>query len=98
MQTHAALDRSTSTATPTAAATVGRSQQRINSKRGQHRGTDMTTNKQRYDDIGGGNACTRQEDPRVRDSILGALGVARTIVNVGAGQAPMSRPTATYLP
>src|SRR5215813_15490390 len=45
----------------------------------------MTTNKPRYDDIGGGYACTRQEDLRVRDSILGALGVARTVVNVGAG-------------
>ncbi|MFZ0854656.1 MAG: methyltransferase domain-containing protein, partial [Hyphomicrobiaceae bacterium] len=45
----------------------------------------MTTNKPRYDDIGGGYACTRQEDPRVRNRILGALGVARTIVNVGAG-------------
>jgi len=45
----------------------------------------MTTNKPRYDDIGGGYAGTRQEDPRVRDSILGALGAARTIVNVGAG-------------
>jgi SAM-dependent methyltransferase len=45
----------------------------------------MKSNKPRYDDIGGGYAGTRQEDPRVRDSILGALGVARTIVNVGAG-------------
>src|SRR5262245_58985682 len=50
-----------------------------------HRGTDMTTSNPRYDDIGGGYARTRQEDPRVRDSILGALGMARTIVNVGAG-------------
>jgi SAM-dependent methyltransferase len=45
----------------------------------------MTTNNTRYDDIGGGYACTRQEDPRVRDSILEALGLARTVVNVGAG-------------
>jgi SAM-dependent methyltransferase len=45
----------------------------------------MTTNEPRYDEIGGGYACTRQEDPRVRDSILAALGVARTVVNVGAG-------------
>ena len=46
---------------------------------------DMTTNKPRYDDIGRGYASTRQEDPQVRDSILGALGSARTLVNVGAG-------------
>jgi len=45
----------------------------------------VTANKPRYDDIGGGYACTRQEDPRVRDRILRALGAARTIVNVGAG-------------
>jgi SAM-dependent methyltransferase len=45
----------------------------------------MTTNKPRYDDIGGGYARTRQEDPRVRGRVLEALGTARTIVNVGAG-------------
>ena len=45
----------------------------------------MTANKTRYDDIGVGYAYTRQEDPRVRDSILAALDVARTVVNVGAG-------------
>jgi SAM-dependent methyltransferase len=46
---------------------------------------DMTNNKPRYDDIGHGYASTRQEDPQVRDSILRALGLARTVVNVGAG-------------
>ena len=46
---------------------------------------DKTTNKPRYDDIGHGYASTRQEDPLVRDSILKALGLARTVVNVGAG-------------
>jgi SAM-dependent methyltransferase len=45
----------------------------------------MTASKPRYDDIGAGYACTRHEDPHVRDRIFGALGVARTIVNVGAG-------------
>jgi len=55
-------------------------------KRSAHQvGTNVTTNKPRYDDIGGDYACTRQEDPRVRDRILSALGAAQTIVNVGAG-------------
>lgn len=39
----------------------------------------------RYDEIGGGYASTRREDPFVRDTILRALGAARTVVNVGAG-------------
>ncbi|MGE0769371.1 MAG: class I SAM-dependent methyltransferase [Hyphomicrobiaceae bacterium] len=45
----------------------------------------MTTSKPRYDDIGGGYARTRQEDPEVRKRIFEALGAARTVVNVGAG-------------
>ena len=52
---------------------------------GYPRRTDMTANKPRYDDIGGGYARTRQEDPHIRDRILSALGAARTVVNVGAG-------------
>ena len=48
-------------------------------------GKAMTSNKPRYDDIGSGYARIRQEDPWVRDRIFRALGVARTIVNVGAG-------------
>src|SRR3954468_8255425 len=39
----------------------------------------------RYDRIGEGYARTRREDPRVREAVLGALGDARTVVNVGAG-------------
>ncbi|MCB1549570.1 MAG: methyltransferase domain-containing protein [Hyphomicrobiaceae bacterium] len=39
----------------------------------------------RYDQIGGGYASTRREDPRIRDSLLQALGAAKTVVNVGAG-------------
>jgi SAM-dependent methyltransferase len=39
----------------------------------------------RYDTIGHGYAQTRREDPRFRARIHGALGNARTVVNVGAG-------------
>ncbi|HWI73902.1 MAG TPA: methyltransferase domain-containing protein [Baekduia sp.] len=39
----------------------------------------------RYDRIGEGYAQTRREDPRYRALIHGALGDARTVVNVGAG-------------
>jgi SAM-dependent methyltransferase len=39
----------------------------------------------RYDDIGGGYARTRREDPWLRARIEAALGDARTVVNVGAG-------------
>src|SRR5690242_18545076 len=39
----------------------------------------------RYDRIGTGYARLRREDPRLRARIHGALGDARTIVNVGAG-------------
>ena len=39
----------------------------------------------RYDSIGHGYASTRREDPVIRARIEGALGSARTVVNVGAG-------------
>ena len=39
----------------------------------------------RYDGIGQGYARRRREDPRIRARIHGALGDARTVVNVGAG-------------
>lgn len=39
----------------------------------------------RYDRIGRGYARTRREDPRLAQLIQGALGPARTVVNVGAG-------------
>ena len=43
------------------------------------------TESPRYDEIGREYARTRREDPRLRDQIHGALGDARTVVNVGAG-------------
>jgi SAM-dependent methyltransferase len=39
----------------------------------------------RYDEIGGGYALTRREDPRISSAIRNALGNARSVVNVGAG-------------
>ncbi|MFO0555981.1 MAG: methyltransferase domain-containing protein [Polyangiaceae bacterium] len=39
----------------------------------------------RYQHIGAGYASTRREDPRLCERILGALGAARSVVNVGAG-------------
>jgi SAM-dependent methyltransferase len=39
----------------------------------------------RYDRIGGGYSLTRREDPRLAAAIHGALGDARSVVNVGAG-------------
>jgi SAM-dependent methyltransferase len=39
----------------------------------------------RYDTIGGGYVATRREDPVLRAALHGALGAARTVVNVGAG-------------
>ena len=39
----------------------------------------------RYDAIGRSYAATRREDPRIAALIHGALGDARTVVNVGAG-------------
>jgi len=45
----------------------------------------MATTGTRYDRIGEGYARTRQEDPRLTERILAALGAARTVVNVGAG-------------
>lgn len=38
-----------------------------------------------YDQIGGGYARRRQPDPRIADHVLSALGVARSVLNVGAG-------------
>ena len=38
-----------------------------------------------YDDIGRTYGTTRREDPRIAAAIHGALGDARTVVNVGAG-------------
>jgi SAM-dependent methyltransferase len=39
----------------------------------------------RYETIGAGYAATRREDPVLRAALHGALGDARTVVNVGAG-------------
>jgi SAM-dependent methyltransferase len=39
----------------------------------------------RYDQIGGGYALTRREDPHISSAIRSALGDARSVVNVGAG-------------
>jgi SAM-dependent methyltransferase len=39
----------------------------------------------RYDRIGKGYADTRREDPRIAELIEGALGQARSVINVGAG-------------
>lgn len=39
----------------------------------------------RYDEIGGGYALRRREDPAIAARIHAALGDARTVVNVGAG-------------
>jgi SAM-dependent methyltransferase len=38
-----------------------------------------------YDQIGGTYALTRRPDPRIASVIVGALGDARTVLNVGAG-------------
>lgn len=38
-----------------------------------------------YDSIGGSYAVTRRQDPRIAARIAGALGDARSVVNVGAG-------------
>lgn len=43
------------------------------------------TGSSRYDAIGQRYAALRREDPRLRERILGALGDARSVVNVGAG-------------
>jgi SAM-dependent methyltransferase len=42
-------------------------------------------NRAHYDQIGRQYTSTRRADPRIADAILGALGDARSIVNVGAG-------------
>lgn len=39
----------------------------------------------RYDTIGSGYSHNRREDPQLRDRIIGSLGDARSVVNVGAG-------------
>jgi SAM-dependent methyltransferase len=46
---------------------------------------DPQTSTPRYDAIGGGYARVRREDPRIRARVIGALGNARSVVNVGAG-------------
>src|SRR3954467_5715679 len=38
-----------------------------------------------YDRIGGAYTATRRQDPRIAALIVGALGDARSVVNVGAG-------------
>jgi SAM-dependent methyltransferase len=45
----------------------------------------MGTSAPRYDTIGTGYAARRHEDPALRALIHGALGDARTVLNVGAG-------------
>ena len=45
----------------------------------------MQTDAARYDTIGHAYACTRREDPLIRELIERALGPSRTVVNVGAG-------------
>ena len=47
-----------------------------------------------YDRLGVGYTTTRHEDPRIAAAIHRALGDARSVVNVGAGDAARtSRPT-----
>jgi SAM-dependent methyltransferase len=46
---------------------------------------EVSSNNVRYDRIGAGYARTRREDPGLRARISGALGNARSVVNVGAG-------------
>lgn len=46
-----------------------------------------------YDVIGGAYPATRRTDPRIAGRIRGALGDARTVLNVGAAPAPTSPPT-----
>ena len=50
---------------------------------------------QLYDTIGGTYAVTRRTEPRIAAQVWAALGEARTVLNVGAGPAPTSPPTAT---
>ena len=45
-----------------------------------------------YDSIGLNYANLRQPDPRIARRIEAALGDAETILNVGVGRAPTSRP------
>lgn len=46
---------------------------------------EVPSTEARYDRIGHGYARTRREDPRIAAAVRGALGNARTVVNVGAG-------------
>jgi SAM-dependent methyltransferase len=50
----------------------------------------------RYDTIGATYVATRREDPVLREAVHGALGAARTVVNVGAG-AGSYEPTDRYV-
>ena len=52
----------------------------------------------RYDRIGAGYSATRREDPHIAAVIRGALGDARSVVNVGAGAARTSRTIGTSSP
>lgn len=45
----------------------------------------MASSRPIYDDIGVGYGVVRQEDPRIRDRLLAALGDAAPVLNVGAG-------------
>lgn len=53
---------------------------------------------QLYDQIGIGYASFRRPDPRLAAVILGALGEADSVVNVGAGRGLTNRQTALSLP
>src|SRR6516225_2994996 len=46
---------------------------------------DAAAGQVRYEQIGGGYAAMRREDPRLARRIHAALGAAQTVVNVGAG-------------
>jgi SAM-dependent methyltransferase len=57
--------------------------------------TTLSTSGVRYDHIGRGYADYRRADPRIAAAVHGALGDARTVVNVGAGTGsyePTDRP------
>ena len=46
-----------------------------------------------YQRLGTSYARYRRPDPRIAERITAALGSARTVLNVGAGQVPTSPPT-----
>ena len=57
--------------------------------------TSVSAGGVRYDSIGHGYAAHRRADPRIADAVYGALGDAKTVVNVGAGAGsyePTDRP------